>query len=149
MNNEDILKHFLGAVQVNGNVNIGQVNMGDGVYYATSEKETATSDKQPAEAKAASTASVSSEFPDGAEKYWQKLQQHGFTDEHHHLLSSTTRAQAMLIADCFADAVGIKSKWKTFETVWGINNLAQEKWKMQENGRRPSRADEIKAIFEV
>lgn len=87
------------------------------------------------------------ELPGEADKYWARLQGGGFTDAGHHLAPQTTRAQAAYIADCFADKLGIRSKWKTFERLWGIKNLAQEKWKMQETGKEPSRSREIRAIF--
>ena len=84
---------------------------------------------------------------DEAVKYWQRLQKAGFVDEHYQLATTTTRKQAMYIAELFAEKLGIKSKWKTFEQLWGISNLAQEKWDMQETGSMPSRSIEIDKIF--
>lgn len=84
---------------------------------------------------------------DEAVKYWQRLQKAGFVDEHYQLAPTTTRKQAMYIAELFAEKLGIKSKWKTFEQLWGISNLAQEKWDMQETGSMPSRSIEIDKIF--
>jgi hypothetical protein len=48
----------------------------------------------------------------------------------------------------FAERLGIGSKWKTFERLWGISNLAQEKWDFQQTGTLPSRSKEIDRIFE-
>ena len=48
----------------------------------------------------------------------------------------------------FAERLGIKSKWKTFEQLWGISNLAQEKWDMQETGTTPTRSKDIDKIFD-
>ena len=84
---------------------------------------------------------------DEAMKYWKRLQQKGFVGADCRLLSGTTCKQAMYIAEVFAERLGIKSKWKTFERLWGISNLAQEKWDMQETGTAPSRSDEIDRIF--
>ena len=84
---------------------------------------------------------------DEAVKYWQRVQKAGFVDEHYRLAPTTTRKQAMYIAELFAEKLGIKSKWKTFEQLWGISNLAQEKWDMQETGSMPSRSIEIDKIF--
>jgi len=53
----------------------------------------------------------------------------------------------MLIADIFAEKLGIKSKWKTFERFWGIKNLAQEMYHYQETGIISSREKEITSIF--
>ena len=85
---------------------------------------------------------------DEAKKYWLRLEEAGFTDAKHALMPETTRKQAMYIAELFAEKIGIKSKWKTFEQLWGISNLAQEKWDMQETGSTPSRSKEIDKIFE-
>ena len=83
-----------------------------------------------------------------AMKYWKQLQKAGFVDADCQLLPETTRKQAMYIAEVFAERTGIKSKWKTFERFWGINNLAQEKWEILETGKKPKRSKEIDMIFE-
>ena len=82
-----------------------------------------------------------------AMKYWSRLQQAGFVDEHYQLSPATTRKQAMYIADVFSDKLQMRSKWKPFQELWHINNLAQEKWEMQETGKSPSRSEEIDAVF--
>lgn len=82
-----------------------------------------------------------------AARYWHGLQEAGFVDGSCRLLSATTRKQAMYIAESFAEKLGIKSKWKTFERFWGISNLAQEKWDFQQTGASPSRSKEIDQIF--
>ena len=83
-----------------------------------------------------------------AMRYWKRLQQKGFVDERCQLKPETTRKQAMYIAEVFAERLGIGSKWKTFERLWGISNLAQEKWDFQQTGTLPSRSKEIDRIFE-
>lgn len=83
-----------------------------------------------------------------AMRYWKRLQEKGFVDADCHLLPETTRKQAMYIAEVFAERLGIGSKWKTFERLWGISNLAQEKWDFQQTGTLPSRSKEIDRIFE-
>ena len=83
-----------------------------------------------------------------AMRYWKRLQQEGFVDERCQLKQDTTRKQAMYIAEVFAERLGIGSKWKTFERLWGISNLAQEKWDFQQTGTLPSRSKEIDRIFE-
>jgi len=82
-----------------------------------------------------------------AMKYWKRLQQQGFVDAGYQLTSDTTRKQAMYIADVFSDKLQMRSKWKPFQDLWHINNLAQEKWEMQETGKRPNRSEEIDEIF--
>ena len=83
-----------------------------------------------------------------AMRYWKRLQQKGFVDEGCQLKTETTRKQAMYIAEVFAEKLGISSKWKTFERLWGISNLAQEKWNLQQTGTLPSRSKDIDMIFE-
>ena len=83
-----------------------------------------------------------------AMKYWRRLMEQKFVDKRFMLMESTTRQQAMYIAELFAEKMGIKSKWKTFEDLWGINNLAQEKQKCTDLGKLPARSDVIDKIFE-
>ena len=83
-----------------------------------------------------------------ARVYWQRLMEQGFVDEYCHLLPDTSRQQAVLIAELFAEKLAIKTKWKTFEDFWGINNLAQERNKRTELGKLPSRSEDIGAIFD-
>ena len=80
-------------------------------------------------------------------KYWKRLQQAGFVDERYLLSPTTSRKQAMYIADVFSDKLQMRSKWKPFQELWHINNLAQEKWEMQETGKSPARSEEIDKIF--
>ncbi len=79
--------------------------------------------------------------------YWERLKKKGFVDSECRLLSTTTRQQAMYIADLFAEKLNLTSKWKPFEQFWNIKNLAQEKYHFQEIGKSPARAKEIDAIF--
>ena len=82
-----------------------------------------------------------------AMKYWKRLEEQGFVDSDCQLLPETSRRQAMYIADLFSDKLGLKAKWKPFETLWGISNLAQEKYKMQETGSMPKRYKDIDKVF--
>jgi len=82
-----------------------------------------------------------------AVKYWEQLVEQQFVDQHYMLLASTTRQQAMYIAELFAEKLELEDKWKTFEDFWGINNLAQEKYKCTELGKLPARSNVIDMIF--
>lgn len=84
-----------------------------------------------------------------AKNYWVKLHEAGFVDAEYKLLPGTTRKQAMYIAECFAERLGLKAKWKPFEHFWGIGNLAQEKWDVQQTGTLPKRSKEIDVIFDM
>lgn len=82
-----------------------------------------------------------------AMRYWRQLQEAGFINDHYQLMPDTTRKQAMYIADVFSDKLQMRSKWKLFQDLWHINNLAQEKHNMQETGKSPARSKEIDKIF--
>ena len=79
--------------------------------------------------------------------YWHKLMEQGFVDQNFKLKPETSRQQAMYIAEPFAERLGLKSKWKEFEEFWGIKNLAQEKWTLQQTGLMPPRYQEIDLVF--
>ena len=53
----------------------------------------------------------------------------------------------MYIAEAFAEKLKLRFKWKTFQYLWNISNLAQEKWDIQQTGLLPMRHEEIDAIF--
>jgi len=84
---------------------------------------------------------------EAAEVYWRRLEEHGFVDSRHRLIAETTRQQAMYIADKFSIVLKTKTKWKSFETLWGIKNLAQEKWLHMETDNPIPRADVIEKCF--
>ena len=86
-------------------------------------------------------------FSEKMQVYWQRLVSEGFVDNRYQLLPGTTRQQAMYIADNFALKLKLKACWKPFEQLWGIKNLAQEKWAYQEKENSPSRFDVIDSIF--
>ena len=47
---------------------------------------------------------------------WQKVQDAGYVDANYQPLIS--RTQAALLADAMAERLGIKEKWKVFESLW-------------------------------
>ena len=47
---------------------------------------------------------------------WQKVQDAGYVDANYQPLIS--RTQAALLADAIAERLGIKEKWKVFESLW-------------------------------
>ena len=121
----------------------------ENVYLSVDKAQVNMGQNAPTTAVGGMNVKLSDELTtDDAKKYWQRLQEAGFVDANYQLLPETTRKQAMYIAELFAEQLGIKSKWKTFEQLWGITNLAQEKWDMQETGSTPSRSKEIDKIFE-
>ena len=79
--------------------------------------------------------------------YWERLQKSHFVDNHYMLCADVSKKQAMYIADLFAEKLKLKVKWKFFEELWNIKNLAQEKWKMHQTGVLPTRYKDIYRIF--
>ena len=80
-------------------------------------------------------------------KYWNRLQKAGFVGANYQLANDVSRRQAMYIADLFSETMGVKAKWKPFEQLWNMKNLAQEKHQMQESGTLPPRHKEIEQCF--
>ena len=82
-----------------------------------------------------------------AMKYWQKLQVAGFVDTDCILVQGVSRKQAMYIADLFSEKLKLSSKWKFFQELWGLKNLAQEKYDMLQNGNMPPLYQKIDEVF--
>lgn len=133
------------AIQINGDV--GQLNMGDGTYYAQPPQDGVRQESSRYPQGNADSHEAEALATKQADKYWRRLQKGGFTEAGHRLSATTTRAEAAYIADYFSEKLGIKSKWRTFERLWGISNLAQEMYKSRETGKMPPRGEEIAAIF--
>jgi hypothetical protein len=61
---------------------------------------------------------------DEAMALWRKVQRAGYVDEHYQPLLS--RTQAALLADAMAERLGIKEKWKVFESFWQRKNMYKD-----------------------
>ena len=61
---------------------------------------------------------------DEAMVLWRKAQQAGYVNEHYQPLLS--RTQAALLADAMAERLGIKEKWKVFESFWHRKNMYKD-----------------------
>ena len=84
-----------------------------------------------------------------AKNYWQRLRDAGFVDENCMLLQTTTRQQTWYIAELFAEKLQLVGvKWKPFQDLWNIRNLAQEKKHAQDTGVLPTRHKDIDAVFQ-
>ena len=55
---------------------------------------------------------------------WKKAQAAGWVDDNYQPLLS--RTQAALLADAMAERLGIKEKWKVFETLWNRKNMYRD-----------------------
>ena len=59
-----------------------------------------------------------------AVEIWKKVQGAGYVDAHYQPLLS--RTQSALLADAIAERLGIREKWKTFETLWNRKNMRSD-----------------------
>ena len=55
---------------------------------------------------------------------WKKAQAAGWVDANYQPLIS--RTQAALLADAMAERLGIREKWKVFETLWNRKNMRSD-----------------------
>ena len=59
-----------------------------------------------------------------AMRLWRKTQKAGYVDEHFQPICS--RPEAAILAFEMAKRLGIKDKWKAFETLWGRRNMYRD-----------------------
>ena len=79
-----------------------------------------------------------------AQVLWQRLRDAGFIVAGGYALAEGVSAnQAAYIADRMAEKLQIKKKWKLFQQLWGIANLAQLAGTWQQTGKLPPRSSEI------
>ena len=69
----------------------------------------------------------------------------GYVDAHYQSLLS--RTQSALLADAIAERLGIREKWKTFETLWNRKNMYRDYYQAQDQRKTLFFQDEIKKIL--
>ena len=77
---------------------------------------------------------------------WQKAQAARWIDEHYQPLLS--RTQAALLADAMAERLGIKEKWKVFETLWNRRNMYRDYYDAMNQDQTYSFLDKLKELFD-
>ena len=83
-------------------------------------------------------------FTAEAQVLWQRLRDAGFIVADGYALAEGISAnQAAYIADRMAEKLQIKKKWKLFQQLWGISNLAQLAGSWQQTGKLPPDARRI------
>ena len=82
---------------------------------------------------------------DEAMALWRKVQRAGYVDEHYQPLLS--RTQAALLADAMAERLGIKEKWKVFETLWNRKYMRSDYNLALTRKRSLDFQDELKQLF--
>ena len=76
---------------------------------------------------------------------WEKMQAAGYIDEDYQPLLS--RSQSALLADAMAERLGIKEKWKVFETLWQRRNMYRDYYKALNLQQSLTFQDKIKRLF--
>ena len=76
---------------------------------------------------------------------WKKAQAARWVDANYQPLIS--RTQAALLADAMAERLGIREKWKTFETLWNRKNMYRDYYKSLNLQQSLVFQDKIKKIF--
>ena len=76
---------------------------------------------------------------------WEKARAAGYVDDNYQPLIS--RTQAALLADAIAERLGIREKWKVFETLWNRKNMYRDYYKALNLQQSLAFQDEIKKLF--
>ncbi len=85
---------------------------------------------------------------EAAIEIWQRLRTAGFiVPDGYALAEGVSKNQATYIADRMAECLGIKPKWKPFQALWGIKNMAQLAGSWAQTGKLPPRARDIDTLF--
>ena len=86
---------------------------------------------------------------DDANVLWERLRNKGFIKTNSYALAEGISAnQATYIADCMAEKLKIQKKWKVFQQLWGIQNMAQMAGAWKQTGKEPPRSGEIRKLTE-
>ena len=76
---------------------------------------------------------------------WEKAQRAGYVDGRYQPLIS--RTQSALLADAMAERLGIKEKWKVFETLWNRKYMRSDYNLALTRKRSLDFQDELKRLF--
>ena len=76
---------------------------------------------------------------------WEKMQRTGYVDANFQPLIS--RTQSALLADAMAERLGIREKWKVFETLWNRKYMYRDYYEALNQKKSLEFQDELKMIF--
>ena len=77
---------------------------------------------------------------------WEKVQRAGYVDDNYKPLIS--RTQSALMADAMAERLGIKEKWKVFETLWNRKYMRSDYNLALTQQQSLDFQDELKSMFQ-
>jgi hypothetical protein len=144
-NNQDLLTQ--GADKPTGHIVINFYESGSWHIDRVENQHFYTNNTNPPEAK---EDSHFSELPEvlrtpEAMLLWQKAQQAGYIDNNYQPLIS--RTQAALLADEMAKRLGIREKWKVFETLWNRRNMYRDYQDALNQRQTLQFSDNLKNLF--
>ena len=76
---------------------------------------------------------------------WQEVQQAGYVDENYQ--PTISRTQSALLADAMAERLGIREKWKVFESLWNRKNMYRDYYEALNQKKSQEFQDELKILF--
>ncbi len=76
---------------------------------------------------------------------WKRAQDAGWIDESFQPLVSRTKAA--LLADRMAGLLGIRNKWKVFETLWSRNNMRGDYNDAMDQKQTLAFQDKLRSVF--
>ena len=82
---------------------------------------------------------------EAAMELWQKVQEAGYVDDRYQ--PAISRTQSAILADEMAARLGIKEKWKAFETLWNRRNMYRDYHDALDQRQSLQFRDTLKALF--
>lgn len=135
-------------------LHIGSVGSGDlqrllhGFFHADAEEAVAVVDDEDGGLPPEGQQIAACLRTEAASEIWQRLRTAGFiVPDGYALAEGVSNNQAAYIADRMAERLGIKPKWKPFQALWGIKNMAQLAGSWGQTGKLPPRTRDIDALF--
>lgn len=87
---------------------------------------------------------------DKIKPYWEKLREKGFiAADSFRLEENVSPYDATYIAEHISGKLNLKNKWKVFEPLWGLHNMAQKLGDIRKGTATPHHQKEINEIFDV
>ena len=82
---------------------------------------------------------------EAAMELWQKVQEAGYVDDRYQ--PAISRTQSAILADEMAARLGIKEKWKAFETLWNRRNMYRDYHDALDQRQSLQFRDTLRALF--
>jgi hypothetical protein len=158
INNEDLLEvinrlferlHQMGGENFGSHITI--VNVAEGAQYVNQiGTQIFGTDPSKKSKPDSSTINEPSQLPaplatDEAMTLWKKAQEAGYVDDNYQPLISRTKAAMM--ANAMAVRLGLRTKWKLFETLWHRQNMYQDYYDAVNQQQSLDLQDRLDSLF--